>query len=242
MSNYDKDFYETQKTGSYKSAQVVLPLVQKMLGATSVCDIGCGIGTWLHCWQELGVEDILGIDGDYVDTKQLMIPAAKFRGADLGQPIKCERRFDLAMSLEVAEHLPPDRATSFVSDLIALAPVILFSAAVPGQGGTDHINEQWQGYWASLFGVAGYEAFDVIRPQIWFDDGVESWYRQNTLIYCRRDAVATYPGLSQSVRFPLTVVHPDEYAKREWNIRQSLSALQIAVRRSVAHRIGIRRA
>lgn len=237
--NYDHHFYETQKTGSYRSARVVVPLIQQMLGTRSVCDVGCGVGTWLQCWREHGVNDVLGIDGDYVDPTQLMIPVANFQSADLRRPIPCERRFDLAMSLEVAEHLPPDRATSFVLDLTALAPVILFSAAVPGQGGTNHINEQWQGYWASLFDAAGFDACDVVRPQIWSNDDVEPWYRQNTLLYCRRDVVGAYSGLNQTMPFPLSLVHPVEFTgKKTMGVRQSLEALQLALRRTIANRMG----
>jgi hypothetical protein len=84
------------------------------------------------------------------------------------------------MSLEVAEHLPPDRSNSFIAELTALAPVALFSAAIPQQGGTDHINERWQSYWAGLFKKRGFSPLDVIRPAVWENDAVERWYRQNT--------------------------------------------------------------
>jgi len=238
--SYDSRFYETQKTGSYNSACIVVPIVRNMLKVRSVCDIGCGIGTWLRCWQEQGVDDVLGIDGDYVDTKQLMIPAEKFRAADLSQPIRCDRRFDLAMSLEVAEHLPPSRAASFVADLTALAPVVLFSAAVPGQGGTNHINERWQSYWASIFNDKGFDTFDVLRSRLWDNNRVESWYRQNTMLFCKRDTVASYPGLTQAAVMPLSAIHPAEYAaKKTLSVRQALAALLVALRGAVSRRIGM---
>ena len=62
---------------------------------------------------------------------------------DLAQPLQIDRRFDLALSLEVAEHLPPECGSEFVQTLTDLSSVILFSAAIPFQGGTDHLNEQW---------------------------------------------------------------------------------------------------
>jgi SAM-dependent methyltransferase len=227
---YNREFYGWQRSGSYRSASTVVPFVRELLDVTSVCDVGCGVGTWLRCWREHGVDDVLGIDGDYVDRDQLMIPSDRFQPADLRQPFRCERQFDLATSLEVAEHLPPDRAESFVSNLTSLAPVILFSAAVPGQGGTDHINERWQNYWAELFDRRGFGTFDVIRPKIWNDSSVEYWYRQNTLLFCRRDAVERYPALTTPVGTAIPVLHPDH----PLGTRASLSALRGALGRLAA--------
>jgi hypothetical protein len=240
---YDRQFYQTQKSGSYRSACVFVPLVRALIPLKSVCDVGCGAGTWLRCWREHGVEDVLGIDGDHVDKTLLAIPEANFRSADLRQPVRCDRQFDLAMSMEVAEHLPPGRAESFVADLTALAPVVLFSAAVPGQGGTQHINERWQSYWADLFDQAGFATFDVLRPQVWDNDAVEFWYRQNALLFCRRDAIAAYPALTAaSAMMPLSVVHPEQYAMKNdpvnaLSVKQSLVALRMAAQRAAVRRI-----
>src|SRR5690242_8105092 len=104
---YDHAFYRDQAAGSARSASVIIPLLREFLTVRSVCDVGCGVGTWLRCWLDNGVTDVLGIDGDHVAQDQLLIPADKFLAADLRQPLQCNRRFDLAMSLEVAEHLPP---------------------------------------------------------------------------------------------------------------------------------------
>jgi hypothetical protein len=237
---YDRDFYQVQKSGSYRSAGIIVPLVLELLPVRSVCDVGCGVGTWLRRWREHGVEDILGIDGDYVDRDQLMIPAANFLSADLRLPVRGGRRFDLVTSMEVAEHLPQERAESFVADLTALAPVILFSAAIPGQGGTDHINERWQDYWAGLFNQAGFATFDVLRPRIWNNAAVEFWYRQNTLLFCHRDAVAAYSALTAAASVTsLRLVHPDLLRMKSdsLSVRQSISALRIAMGRAAARRI-----
>ena len=225
-STYDRAFYLDQASGSARSASVIIPLLRELLPVRSVCDVGCGVGTWLHCWLDHGVTDVLGIDGDHVPREQLLIPADKFLAADLRRPLRWKRRFDLAMSLEVAEHLPPARAEAFVADLASLAPVVLFSAAIPGQGGTGHVNERWQGYWASLFAQAGLIACDVLRPRIWQDDRVEYWYRQNILLFCRRGAVETSA-------MPLDVVHPEQFAVRQRtpSIRESLTLLRDALRR-----------
>jgi hypothetical protein len=150
----------------------------------SVVDVGCGVGAWLRAFSRNGVRDYLGIDGDHVPLGLLSIPADRFRTADLRNLSTIGRRFDLACSLEVAEHLPADCARKFVELLTTAAPVVLFSAAIPYQGGTEHINEQWQIYWHALFAKRGYVAVDFIRPLIYANADVDWWYRQNILVYC----------------------------------------------------------
>lgn len=93
----------------------------------------------------------------------------------------------MVISLEVAEHLPENRAEGFVRDLCLLGDIILFSAAVPRQGGTEHINEQWQTYWANKFDKNGFDAFDIIRPKIYDDYRVPLWYRNNMIVYVKRN-------------------------------------------------------
>ena len=102
-------------------------------------------------------------------------------------PFELERRFELALCLEVGEHLPERSAPALVESLAAAAPVVLFSAAVPGQGGTSHVNEQWPPYWERLFAEQGMRKYDVIRPLIWCDRSIESWYRQNIYIFSDSD-------------------------------------------------------
>lgn len=189
---YDKTFYEGQADGSQRSAEIVVPLLMKMVDVRSVVDIGCGVGTWLKAFRTNGVDDTLGIDGDYVDRSDLRIPAERFRPADLRKAIDLGRRFDLACSLEVAEHLPPSVADQFVATLVHAAPVVLFSAAAPGQGGMNHINEQWQSYWVERFAAHGYRVFDCIRPLIHGNDNVEWWYQQNILLFCAPEAAPSH--------------------------------------------------
>ena len=95
---------------------------------------------------------------------------------------------DLAICLEVAEHLTPAAGARLVKTLCSVAPVVLFSAAIPAQGGTNHINEQWQSHWADEFAAHGFDCFDPIRPEIWNDRDVFPWYRQNILLFVSRSA------------------------------------------------------
>jgi len=195
---YDTAFYDGQSGGSYRSACRIVPILRELFNPTSVLDVGCGVGTFLRVFKESGVTDIQGVDGDHVPRDRLLIDRERFRGRDLGEPLDLGRRFDLAISLEVAEHLPDDKAGLFVDNLCRHASIVVFSAAIPAQGGTSHVNERWPSYWASLFARRGRRVFDILRPKIWRDDAVEYWYRQNILVFADADAVATHPVLRET--------------------------------------------
>lgn len=213
-TTYASGFYDAFAEGSRASAAEIAPLVVDLLGEVhSVLDVGCGIGTWLVAFADLGVNELRGVDGDYVDRGQLRVPAEDFSAHDLAQPLHLGRTFDLVMSLEVAEHLDASRAGTFVDSLCEHArEAILFSAAAPGQGGKHHVNEQWPSYWIPRFAERGFTAFDVIRPRVWQDDKVEWWYRQNTFLFAR-GAAAERLARADTVRL-LDVVHPTAAKRR----------------------------
>jgi SAM-dependent methyltransferase len=212
MQVYDRSFYERQGDGSYVSATIILDHLRGLLPLSSAVDVGCGAGTWVQALLEIGVSDVLGIDGAYA-RESLRIPATHFLAADLRQAIALDRRFDLALSMEVAEHLPPARAESFVADLVQLAPAVLFSAAIPLQGGTAHLNERWQEFWGDIFARHGYRAHDVIRPAVWGDRRVEVWYRQNALLFLAEDhpEAAAVAAAAAALPRPLSLVHPEMF-------------------------------
>lgn len=247
---YTRDFYKFEAAGSRQSAEVIVPLVLELVPARSVVDVGCGIGTWLAAFENHGVKEILGVDGDYVDQQQLQIPSDRYIAADVSRPLHLGRRFDLAVSAEVGEHLPADSADTFVASLTQLAPVVLFSAAIPFQQGTQHVNEQWPEYWAEHFQNHGYVPVDAIRAQVWQDDRVEWWYAQNVLLYVRREDLPRYPALQQAFErtdpHRLTLVHPRNYIVRQLAVedyatllplRKILAALPIATKRALVRRI-----
>jgi hypothetical protein len=193
VDRYDKQFFDYMANGSIISARVVVPLIRSWLKVESVMDVGCGQGAWLKVWREQGVDDLFGLDGDYVDPMSLFIPEDRFQATELDRPFALDRRFDLVTSLEVAEHLPHSAAENLVECLCAHADHVLFSAAVPGQGGANHINEQPYGYWKDHFAARGFKAFDCIRPAIRQDGRVKPWYRYNTFLYVDNDACAALP-------------------------------------------------
>ena len=180
---YNEAWFESVAGGSLRSARTILRIVNEVLHPKSVIDVGCGVGTWLKAWSELGVEDIFGIDGEYVRGDQLLISSDRFQPMDLTAPKEIARRFDLVESLEVAEHLPSSVAERFIAFLASLGSVVLFSAAIPNQGGVHHINEQWPEYWAELFAKHGFVPIDTLRDLIWDNLEVEYWYSQNTLLF-----------------------------------------------------------
>jgi SAM-dependent methyltransferase len=241
LTSYGEAFFVGQKDLSYQSARQVVPIVQEFVPIRSVCDVGCGVGTWLRAFREAGVKDVVGLDGHYVDKNLLEIPGAAFQQADLRQPLRLDRSFDMAISIEVAEHLPKARSISFVEDLTRLAPVVLFSAAIPRQGGTAHINEQWQSYWADIFAQYDFLTCDVLRPIIWNNADIARWYRQNMVLFCRRDFLPKVPRLAikPDNALPLSVVHPQQYFEiwDEVNVRRSLQLFAGALRRAVHRRV-----
>lgn len=189
---YDRDFFDWVALGAARSAANLLPVL-KPLAPTSVLDVGCGRGTWLQQWRILGVSDVIGVDGDYVARESLVVPPECFTPHDLQQPFRLGRKFDLVECLEVAEHIPNASADTLIDSLCAHADVILFSAAVPGQGGEFHVNEQPYSYWRAKFRARGYAMLDVVRPRVIANPRIEPWYRYNCFLFVSKDRLPTVP-------------------------------------------------
>lgn len=237
MSRYESYFYSKRYEWTAQAAGRILDLVlPRIPPVRSALDVGCGVGAWLSVLQERGVEDVAGIDGAWVDEKLLKIPADKFRRADLSAPLHLERKFDLAISLEVAEHLPPERADGFVAELAGAADFVLFSAAIPFQGGYGHVNEQWQSYWAERFARRGFAVRDWIRSRLWTDRKISGWYRQNLLLYVAENRLSELQlpaDGSVDLTCPLDLVHPDEYLSKvdPISVRYGLSLAKRALKK-----------
>ncbi len=216
---YDNKFYDKMvkrsKVNNKTSSQVIVPIITDLIRPQSVVDVGCALGVWTDTFKKAGnVREVLGIDGDWVDKNKLLIGKDEFRYHNLETKLVIDKKYDLAVSLEVAEHISGEHAGVFVDNLVNLSDCILFSAAIPNQGGTLHVNEQWQSYWIKKFKARGYSCFDYIRPQIWDNDRVSLCYRQNTLLFVKEsmlDDLGLRDKLSHCSDFIADCVHPKIY-------------------------------
>jgi SAM-dependent methyltransferase len=232
---YSSDFYSGQSGSSFESAMRVLPIVLDVVRPRSVIDVGCGVGTWLAAALQLGVERAIGFEGSWVSREDLKDSRIELVNHDLETPLPQHEPVDLAMSLEVAEHISAARASALVAEICRFAPVVLFGAAIPGQGGVNHINEQWQSYWADRFAQHGYRPLDLIRPKLWSDRSIEVHYRQNNLLYVHEsqwESIAARVPNADVLPFPLDVAHPEVHMAN-YNAWQSPPTLSQSLRTMV---------
>lgn len=189
LETYNHFFYENQLSESRNSAKYIVPIINDWFKPKSIIDVGCGVGAWLDIWKNCeNCIEVLGIDADFVDKSLLLIDVSnEFIESDLNKRLPKLKKYDLAMCLEVAEHLDKKRADSFIEDLTNLSDIVLFSAAIPGQEGTQHINEQFLQYWIDIFNRNNYKCYDIIRPIIWDVDTISWWFRQNIVVFVKNE-------------------------------------------------------
>jgi len=196
MFEYKSTYYNT------KSAEQVVPIILNKFSVNSVLDVGCGIATWLKVFKRHDIE-VIGVDKEVADKTPLFenIDKAEFIDLDISQPFNLKRKFDLLISLEVGEHIKAENAETYIKNLIDHSETIVFSAALPEQGGYLHINEQWLSYWIKIFEKYSFYCQDCIRPLIWNNVNVEWWYRQNIVVFSKKRANIIYSD----------IIHPQNY-------------------------------
>lgn len=251
---YSTSFYDRIVKKSRPSAREVVPVLVDLFRPRSVVDVGCGTGSWLAIFHALGV-DVIGYEGPWIRAADLDVAKHVIIEHDVTEGIPAQRTFDLVLSLETAEHLPKSAAAGFVKSLVRLGSIIVFSAAVPRQGGTDHTNEEWPAGWVELFARSDYVAIDCLRPMFWANDAVAWWYAQNMLLFVRRDHLPRYEHLAHKTLSPigtaLPLIHPRNYlalhsaldeARRQADLSQRgcaelIVAFPAAARRAIAARL-----
>ena len=209
-----KPYVHTEDYHNLESPKQIVPLIMEWLNPKSVVDVGCGIGTFLFCFKEAGVRNVLGIDGSWANRELMKkyLSGAEFMEANLNEAIKVNRKFDLAVCLEVVEHLKENEADTIVKSLTQLSPLILFSAAVPEQGGENHINEQWIQYWQTKFEKEGFAVHDVLRKVFWNNEKVFWWYKQNMFLIAHEDHTPDFSVLKKyEPTGILNYIHPDTF-------------------------------
>lgn len=215
LADSSGEYHRQLRAGSARSAAVVAPVVQELVGGRSIADVGGGEGWWAAAFVRLGATAVS------IDTAPLSAraPGIGYVEHDLQRPLGHELdHVDLAVCLEVVEHLEPAVGDRLVTELCALAPAVLFSAAIPGQGGVGHVNEQWPSYWVERFARNGFRCSGALRWWFWCDERVESWYRQNLLFATSEPG--RYPTLFETpLAEPWPVVHPATHARGQADTR-----------------------
>jgi len=221
------DYDHAANHHSLEGPRAALPVLFSDALPKSLLDVGCGIGTWLKVALDLGIIDVLGLDGVAIPEDALHIPTVVLQQRDLTQSWSLGRQFDAALCLEVAEHLAPAHGCLLLDALTQHAPLIIFSAACPGQDGQHHVNCQWPAYWQALFNERGFRCEDTFRPQLWDDTRIEPWYRQNIFLAQKDRASA---GREPRLR---ALVHPAIFASGLENLRAvtELAATEETLRR-----------
>ena len=167
------------------SPKEIVPELVKLFNPKSVVDFGCGLGTFLYCFKDAGVHDVLGLDGKWVNKELLSkyLDDTEFKECNLEENIILDKKFDLVISVEVAEHLSEKSADLFVENLVNAGNIIVFGASIPFQEGQNHVNEQWSDYWEQKFNKHGYRMLDILKPLFWDNPNIFWWYKQNMVVF-----------------------------------------------------------
>lgn len=202
----------SSETHNTTDPSILVPIINNLFSPKSVIDIGCGTGNFLEAFKQIGAAKVFGIDGDTQsqEIRSHYIDENEFQNYDLTKTFYPQSKYDIAICLEVGEHLNKSAADNLVSSLINSSKVVVFSAAIPLQGGQFHINEQWPEYWEKKFASHNYFPADIIRPIIWNNTKISYWYKQNIIVYISE--LSEYSKIYRTGNNSLlNLVHPDNY-------------------------------
>ena len=218
---YSPEFFLAIDEKSRESARAIIPVLQRLIPFRSALDLGSGSGAWIQELNRLGVSETKGVDiSRYANPLEMQNERLEF--FDIRKKLELNRKYDIVFCLEVAEHLEKIYADVLIENLIRHSDIIVFSAAQPGQGGLNHINEQPLFYWIEKFNKYNYGAFDIIRPLIAKNIAIAPWYRYNTILFCNRELSSTnnIPSLHQETN--PRIISERNFEDTFWKLRKIL--------------------
>ncbi len=210
-------YQHKEETHNLNSPEIIAPILYKLVQPENVVDVGCGVGTFLYAFKKLGVKEVLGLDGEWADKSLLAkyLKPNEYKSTDLSQFIILNKKFDLALCLEVAEHIDEEYADNLIKTLVNASNIIVFSAASPYQMGQHHVNEQWPEYWINKFLQYDFHFHDILRPAIWNDPHVDFWYKQNMFLVMHKKQLPDEINMNELRKYTFNnIIHPDAFVKR----------------------------
>jgi cyclopropane fatty-acyl-phospholipid synthase-like methyltransferase len=187
---YDERYYNFVDEGALRNSNSMAESLVRNFKFKSLLDVGCGGGAFLMNLRLFGVR-VSGLEYSDDGLRRCFnrkLDVIKFDLEDCSKSFTTSMSFDVVTSFEVAEHIPECMADRFVDVLVGNGSLIIMSAAVPGQGGLDHVNEQPHDYWIAKFNKRGFNynisLTDKIRAE-WAGFGVDKWYSSNVMIFER---------------------------------------------------------
>ena len=189
---YSKAFYDSVTSRAALAADMASEHLCRAINFRSIIDIGCGEGIWLKTFAEKSsAAELVAVD----------LPGSTFKGlASIKSKIECiatdlanttqlpNRIFDLVICVEVIEHVSKEYMVALLDYVTKHSIFLLFSGAVPGQGGTHHVNEQPMTYWHKQLASRGFVQMDIVRPLLMQQNGVPFYYQNNVFLYFNPDA------------------------------------------------------
>ncbi len=228
-----------------KSTQKLAQAIIDILNPSSVVDFGCGRGYWLQQFLSLGITNVRGFEVQDFPNDQWVVDKSLVVQCDLTKEILPERRYDLAICIEVAEHLPISAADQLISNIVAHSDFVMFGAAIPYQEGAGHINENWIEFWLQIFASKKYVCFDIFRWKHWNDREIHWWYRQNTVLFVKESRLPFMAKLGyHHSKIVYSVVHPEMYllsinrsrAKGNWRLEKDIDQYYALINNRIKNR------
>jgi len=163
-------------------------MLVKLLDGKTVCDLGCGLGSYVAMLRSRGIEAV-GFDGnphtmEIAETRYVSVQ-------DLSVPFRLPAPVDWVISFEVGEHIPREYEDVFLDNLTANASEgIVLSWAVPtayDNGGTmGHVNSRDNVYIIERLARRGW-MFDAKQTRAWRKGiGARCIHFRDTLMLFRR--------------------------------------------------------